>query len=208
MKLNYRVYKKLTNEPFETQVINEKKVEFHYMNDTPYLIQFAARGRFAIWTSNGQDYRVLIEKTYHESLKEFYEPELNKIWLGFLGRISGISKKINMFFIIPTLILYGAVALLASLYFPDQMFQILIGLVILVVISNVVQGKVVNKKVQEENHNAQNLIRDYVGVEKFDELVIAQEEHYKKYFKFEDEPENQNEELENNDNQKEDKNGK
>lgn len=208
MKLNHRVYKRLTNEPFETQVIDGKTVEFHYMNETPFLAQFASRGRFAIWTSDGQNYKVLIEKTYYEALNEFYEPELNKIWLGFLENIGKVSKKINMFFTIPTLILYAGVALLASIYFAEQVFEILIGLVIVVVISNVIQGKVVNKKVKQENFNAQNLIRNCVGVGKFDELVLAQEEHYKKYFKFEEEPQVETEEPDDKGTEKEDLNGK
>lgn len=195
MKLNYKVYKKLVNEPFETQTVDGRTIEFHYMNDTPFLLRFASRGRFAIWTSDGKNYKVLIEKTYFEALKEFYEPKLNEIWVTFLERITRVSRKINMFFIIPTLILYGVVALVASVYFSDRMFQILIGLVIVVVIGNVVQGKVVNKKIQQENYNAQNQIRDFVGIEKFDELVKAQEEHYKTYFKFEEEPKKDSEEI-------------
>jgi hypothetical protein len=47
MKLNPKVYKQLTGEPFETQEINGKNIEFHYMNDTPFLFQFASKGRFA-----------------------------------------------------------------------------------------------------------------------------------------------------------------
>ncbi len=63
MKLNSKVYKQLTNEPFEKHEINGKTVEFHYMDDTPFLTQFASRGRFAVWTSDGNDYKVLIEST-------------------------------------------------------------------------------------------------------------------------------------------------
>lgn len=186
MKLNAKIYKQLTNEPFEKQEIDGKMVEFHYMDDTPYLTQYASRGRFAVWTSDGTDYKVLIESTYYEALKPFYEYEVNKIWLNFLDKVSKLSKRINNLFIIPTLALYAVGAILAIMLFQDQTLPILLGLIIIVVISNMVQSRVVNKKVRDENLATQDRIRDSIGQEDFDELVKAQEEHYQKYFRFEE----------------------
>lgn len=186
MKLNAKIFKQLTNEPIEKQVIDGKTVEFHYMDETPYLTQYAGRGRFAVWTSDGVDYKVLIESTYYEALKPFYEYEVNVIWLGFLDKVSTISKKINNRFIIPTLALYAIGAILAIVFFEDQTLPILLGLIILVVISNIFQSKMVNNKVRNENIATQDKIRDYLGQEDFDQLVKAQEEHYQTYFKFEE----------------------
>ena len=186
MKLNSKVYKQLTNEPFEKQEINGKTVEFHYMDDTPFLSQFASRGRFAVWTSDGNDYKVLIESTYYDALKPFYEYDVNVIWLSFLDKVSSISKKINMWFIIPTLALYAIGAILTFIFFEEYTLQILLGLIIVVFISNMVQSKVVNQKVRAENQMTQDLIRQHLGQSKFDELVKAQEEHYQQYFKFEE----------------------
>jgi len=190
MKLNPKIFKQLTNEPFETQEVNGKIVEFHYMNDTPYLFQYASRGRFAVWTSDGQNYKVLIEKAYYEALNDFYQPQVNKIWLNFLERVSILSRKINRWFIIPTLATYVVVAGIASVYFPAQMLQILLGLIVVVVISNIFQSRLVNKKVKQENQSAQNQIRSFIGVEEFDLLVKAQEQHYQEYFKFNEEESN------------------
>ena len=195
MKLNAKVYKQLTNEPFETQEINGKTVEFHYMDDTPFLMQFAAKGRFAVWTSDGKDYKVLIESTYYDKLKSFYEHDVNVIWLNFLDKVSSLSKKINNLFIIPTLLLYAVGAILAILFFQDQTVGILLGLIILVVISNMVQGRIVNNKVRAENIATQDKIRDYLGQEDFDKLVQSQEEHYKKYFEFEEPVQDENSEI-------------
>jgi|SRR5690554_3633088 len=186
MKLNSKVYKQLTNEPFEKQEINGKIVEFHYMDDISFLVQFAARGRFAVWTSDGNDYKVLIESTYYEALKPFYEYDVNVIWLNFLDRVSNISRKVNMWFIIPTLILYAIGAIIALAFFQDQTLPILLGLIIIVVISNMVQSRLVNKKVREENQNTQDKIREFLGQEAFDQLVKNQEEHYQQYFKFDE----------------------
>ncbi len=187
MKLNSKVYKQLTNEPFEKHEINGKTVEFHYMDDTPFLTQFASRGRFAVWTSDGNDYKVLIESSYYEALKPFYQYDVNVIWLSFLDKVSSISKKINMLFIIPTLALYAIGAILTFVFFEDYTLQILLGLIIIVFISNMVQSKVVNSKVRAENQKTQDLIREHLGQDKFDKLVKAQEEHYQKYFRFDEE---------------------
>ena len=187
MKLNARVYNQLTGEPFDTQEINGKIVEFHYMNETPFLFQYASKGRFAIWTSDGKNYRVLIEKKYYGYLKDFYQPEVNTIWLNFLEKVSGVSKKVNMWFIIPTLALYAIVAFIATAYFPEQMLSILLGLIVLVVISNMFQSRIVNKRVRDENLAAQGKIREYLGDEAFDQLIKSQDVHYQEYFKFEDE---------------------
>ncbi|MBU1142452.1 MAG: hypothetical protein KKH92_02275 [Firmicutes bacterium] len=212
MKLNPKVYKQLTGEPFETQNANGKIIEFHYMNDTPFLFQFASRGRFAIWTSDGNNYKVLIEAKYYEALNDFYQPEVNLIWLNFLERVGSMSKKINMWFIIPTFFLYIIVAGVATIVFPEQTLPILLGMIVLVVFSNMIQGRLVNKKVREENKVAQDQIREFLGNERFDGLVKSQEDHYQEYFKFNEEPVvNQEEITEDNntsENNSEDKDGK
>ena len=212
MKLNPKVYKQLNGEPFETQNANGKIIEFHYMNDTPFLFQFASRGRFAIWTSDGNNYKVLIEAKYYEALKDFYQPEVNLIWLNFLERVGSMSKKINMWFIIPTFFLYIIVAGVATIVFPQQTLPILLGMIVLVVFSNMIQGRLVNKKVREENKVAQDQIREFLGNERFDGLVKSQEDHYQEYFKFDEEPVVTQEEVttddNSNENNSEDKDGK
>jgi hypothetical protein len=198
MKLNPKVYNQLKAEPFETQELNGRIVEFHYMNDTPFLFQFASRGRFAVWTSDGANYKVLVEKKYFEAMRAFYTEEVNVIWLGFLQRVSGISRKINNFFMIPTLVLYVVIAALATWLLPNNMLEILLFMIVLVVASNMVQSRIVNKKVREENKRAQDDIRAFIGAENFEELIKAQEEHYQEYFKFEEPVEENSETIEEN----------
>jgi hypothetical protein len=188
MKLNPKIYKQLTQEPFDTQEINGKIVEFHYLNDTPYLFQFASKGRFAIWTSDGNNFKVLVEKRYYEMLSDFYLPEVNTIWLNFLSKVGALSRKVNNWFMIPSLIMYVVVAGLATWLFPDYTMEILIGLVVLIIIGNIFQGRYLNQKVAQENKNTQDEIRDYLGIERFNKLVDNQAVHYQEYFKFEEEP--------------------
>jgi hypothetical protein len=187
MKLNPKIYNQLTSEPFEVQEVQGKRVEFHYMDDTPYLFQFASRGRFAIWTSNGIDYKVLIESKYHEALRDFYTEEVNAIWLSFLNKVSGLSKRMNLMFLIPTVILYIIVGFVATIYLPGDIWTVLFALIILVVFSNIIQSRLINKRVRLENTLAQDQIRQHMGNDNFNKLVDAQEQHYKDYFKFDEE---------------------
>lgn len=196
MKLNPKIYAQLTHEPFDTQLVNGKTIEFHYLNDTPYLFQYASKGRFAVWTSDGNNFKVLVEKRYYELLSDFYLPEVNGIWIDFLSKVGSLSKKVNTWFMIPTLILYVAVAGIATWLFPDYTLEVLIGMVILVIVGNIFQGRFLNNKVALENKNTQDAIRDYLGVERFNKLVENQSVHYQEYFKFEEEPVAETQEIE------------
>lgn len=196
MKLNQKIYKNLTGEPFLEQDIEGQKVSFYDMNETSYLTQYAGRGKFAIWTTNGgDDYKVLIEKSYYEALQPFYEYNVNKIWLDFLTSASGISRKINFWFLVPTLSLYVIVALLATIFLPEIVLQVLLGLIVVVFASNIVQTRLTSKKIKEANFKAQEQIRESLGAAEFDALIQAQEEHYKTYFKFEEQEEASDEET-------------
>jgi hypothetical protein len=131
--------------------------------------------------------------------------------VNFLERVGAMSKKINMWFIIPTFFLYIIVAGVATIVFPNQTLPILLGMIVLVVFSNMIQGRLVNKKVREENKIAQDQIREFLGNERFDGLVKSQEDHYQEYFKFNEEPVVNQEEIEvvenSNENNGEDKDG-
>jgi hypothetical protein len=198
MKLNPKIYAQLTGEPFETQIVNGKNVAFHFMNDTPFLYQFASRGRFAIWTSDGKDYKVLIENKYYDALKDFYTEEVNSIWLNFLDKVAKLSRKMSMTFLIPTVIIYMIVGIVA-IQILGNIWPIIISLIFLVLISNMIQSRIINQRVRNENTKAQDEIRQLLGQDKFNLLVDAQEEHYKEYFKFEEDPQDEN--LENSEDQ-------
>ncbi len=187
MKINPKVYKNLNGEPFEVQDIDGIKVAFYDMNETSYLTQYAGRGKFAIWTSaGGNDYKVLIEKSYYEALKPFYEFNVNRIWLGFLIKAEQVTNSVNKRFVYPSLIAYLLIATLSVFFLQQYTAQILIALIVLIFVSNIFQTRITTKRIREANVQAQDEIRESLGVEEFDRLVKSQEEHYKNYFKFEE----------------------
>lgn len=196
MKLNAKVYRDLTGEPFETQNINGKIVELHYMNDTPYFYSYANKGNFSIWTSDGNNYKVLIEKDYYESLKSFYDPKVNEIWMTFLEEVGAVQKKVRLFYLLPMILVYIAVIVLVQQIFPDQLMVGLIALIVVMFGSNMIQSRYVTKKIREKNIIAQEGIQSYLGAKELERIVNARDEHYRRFFEVvEDEVIEQSNEL-------------
>mgnify|MGYP001291713639 CR=1 FL=1 len=187
MKLNPKIYAALTQEPIERQEVEGRIVEIHYMNETPYLFQFASKGRFAVWTSDGINFKVLIEKKYHEMLGDFYSPEVNAIWLSFMTRVGAINRSMSKWFTYPLLALYLVIAIVGTLFFPGNTTEVLIALVVVMILSRFAQGRFFNRKVMHENRKAQDQIADLLGEDKYAAIVKAQQEHINEYFKFEEE---------------------
>ena len=182
MKLNPRVFRKIITQPFETQQLGSRTVEFHSMNESLFLETYGKRGRFAVWTAEKNVYRVLIETSYYDAMKDFYQENINTIWIDFLERVTQKNKKINLMFIIPLMLTYLLAAIISSLYFPNEVFTVLLGILVVVFISNMFQNRLIRKSVADENIATQNLIRETMGEYKFNRLVEAQERHYKAYF--------------------------
>lgn len=182
MKLNPRVFRKIITQPFETQQLGSRTVEFHSMNESLFLETYGKRGRFAVWTAEKNVYRVLIETSYYEAMKDFYQENINTIWIDFLERVTQKNKKINLMFIIPLMVTYLLAAIISSVYFPNDVFTVLLGILVVVFISNMFQNRLIRKSVADENIATQNLIRETMGEYKFNRLVEAQERHYKAYF--------------------------
>ena len=201
MKLNPRVYKKIATQPFETQQLGSRTVEFHSMNDSLFFETYGKRGRFAVWTADQNTYKVLIETSYYDAMKDFYQENINTIWIDFLERVTQKNKRINLMFIIPLMVTYLLAAIISSLYFPNDVFTVLLGILVVVFISNMFQNRLIRKSVQDENVATQNLIRETMGEKKFNKLVEAQERHYRTFFQVPEADEVVNEEPQKEDTQ-------
>lgn len=187
MKLHNRIYRSLTQEPFHTQKIGEKEVGFFYLNDTQHLAQYVQKGRFYVWTSDGTNYRLLIEKGYYEKVSYFFSEEINTIWINFLDEIGVISKKMSRMFLIGSLVIAVLIVVL-SILLEFQQYGIFIALTV-VLIANMVHSSRLNKIIKEKNYNAQVAIRDILTEPGFEKLIADQEEYYQEYFAFTEEDE-------------------
>ena len=195
MKINNKVYRSLQGEPFLVQDVNNKKVEFFYMNDTPYLSQYVSRGRFYIWTSDGNNYRLLIEKGFYEKVSYFFAEEINTIWLGFLDDIGTTNKKLSLLFFSISIGVSTLIMILVGILWPQQLSLALIAALLVVFMVNIIHTTRVNKIIREKNIEAQTQIRDILTDEGFAKLVKDQEEYMREYFEFENEENNEDNDL-------------
>lgn len=190
MKINNRVFKTLTGEPFKTQEIDGHLVEFYSMNDTPFLQQYVPRGRFYIWSSDGRNYKLLIEKGFYEKMDYFFKEEINEVWLNYLDEISEMNSKMSRIFLLGSMGLSLVIIVLATLFLPeDKLFLGIIAALVITFIGNAIHSRKANAQMREKNDKAQMQIKELLTEEGFRKLLKDQEEYMKEYFKFEEDEE-------------------
>jgi ABC-type multidrug transport system fused ATPase/permease subunit len=182
MKLNQKLFNQIVSEPYETQTFDDKIIEIHFMNDTPFLEKYASKARFSLWSSNGNTYKLLLEKSYYEHMKSFYSLEVNKIWLQFLENVTTTNKKISFSFLFPILALYVVVAFVSTMFFEDQIALFFLVVIAIVFFSNTIQNKKIKQNIATQNEKTQVLIKESLGEKVYSQLVVSQETHYKAYF--------------------------
>jgi ABC-type multidrug transport system fused ATPase/permease subunit len=182
MKLNQKLFHQIVSEPYEIQTFDDKVIEIHFMNDTPFLEKYASKARFSLWSSNGNTYKLLLEKSYYEHMKAFYSVEVNTIWLQFLENVTTTNKKISFSFLFPILALYIIVAFVSTLYFQDQIALFFLVVIAIVFFSNTIQNKKIKQNIATQNEKTQVLIKEALGEKAYSQLVLSQETHYKSFF--------------------------
>lgn len=182
MKLNPKIFRQIDGEALEIQNFEDTSIEFHALNNSPFHDRYLKQGRFVVWTSDGSTYKVLIEESYFDLMNEFYQKEVNAIWIDFLDRVGKSSKRTNRYFIIPMMILYVVAAIISSVYFPEHIQTFLIAMIVVVFGVNFVQNKVVRNQIRNLNMETQQNIQDFLGAEKFNEIIVKQQKHYNDFF--------------------------
>lgn len=196
MKMLPRDYAKAVGTPFRVEKYKDANLEMYYLNDRNDFYKFAQRGRFSVWTSDGVNYRLFVEKGYYEAVPNLYKNEVNDIWLDFTNSIYGaqrkMSRKYMMVSMIVLLVVLGASMLLQTLWAEQANNIFLAAMVVLFIglfVSSNGQQKRLRSLVQEENKKATELIKNELGEEAFQEILDNQEKYYQKYFNTEEETE-------------------
>lgn len=189
MKLNYKVFKSLVDEPFLVQEINGKEVGFYYMNETPFLQQFVMRGRFYVWTSDGFNYKLLIEKGYYDKVSYFFDERINEVWLNFLNDVTNVNSKMSKTYMFLSLGVSLVIILLFTLipFLQPHLTYGIIGALAITLIGNMIHSNKVNNVVREMNLKAQTEIKDILTEAKFNQFIEDQNEYAKEYFAFDEE---------------------
>lgn len=183
MKLQYQIFKTLNN-PVEIQDLDDRKVEVHSMNQTKYLSKFASKGQFAVWASDGKDYKLLIEDGYYDVMKDLYDKRINKVWINFYEVADKVRGGLMYKIVLPMIAVSMVVAFMFSLIPALQKFQSVALIVILAVIliANMFQTNMMKKKIEIARADAINEIKQIRGKERFEEILQAQAKYYDQYF--------------------------
>ena len=179
MKVNYKVFTSLTDEPAVIQQMENKKIEIHFMNDTKYYTQYASRGKLSVWASDGKDFKLLIEKGYYESVPDIYTASANDIWTGYLDALGKVQRNFNLIFIGIALIIVALGITFAFVFDEQYISFIAIGIVL---VMSMAQNTILRRKVAVQSDHLQVDIKDLLGEEKFKETLENQKNYYDTFY--------------------------
>ena len=189
MRINAKLYP-VADEvtPYETQTFDNKKVELFMMSSFEGIKEefVIKKGQFAVWSSmDGLNYRLFLEDGYYDTVKELYSQTVNKIWLDFYDRTDAISGKFSKFFVYPLMAIAIAACVL-SIVLQKQIGAIgswiIIGVLALMFVAMIFVNMKIKKVIVNENAKSRQLIVDYFGGNRFDELIELQKSYMDEYF--------------------------
>ena len=183
MKYNEKQFYQSVTEPFEVQEMdNGAKVSLHYMNDEPFFMDNINKTRFSVWSSgDGVNYKIFVEKGDYEITKELFTKDVNAIWMNFLTSIDKMRKKYIFCIMLPMLLVFLGVLITISILFPNKGWILFVALAVIIVAS-LIPSALLSRKMQAENVKAASKVRDYVGVERFRQIIEEQDKYMEKFY--------------------------
>lgn len=196
MKINYKVFKNLNN-PIDVQDLDGRHVEIHIMNETSYFANYVNRGQYALWTSDGKSYKLLIEEGYYNEFKEVFSPKMNIAWIEYFEKIVKSRKRVSRGFWYPALILVVLV-FLAVLILPlpgvpfevpaiilsfidDHTPKVLFGAVIFLILMSILNSSVFKSRANKIQTEHANKVTEILGAERSHELALQQDTYHMRY---------------------------
>lgn len=175
MKINKKIFDSLTREPNEVQEFEGKTLEIFYMTEEEQT-NFELDGRYSIWTSDGKNFRFLVNKDFYNygTVKEFYVPSVNEKWINYILKISNFQRKFLYALMLPIMILYIALSVVSILFLKDYALYILIGMMVVIFVVNAVQSRIMRRRMEEENEQTQLEIQEILTVELYDQIAKDQ----------------------------------
>lgn len=183
MKYNEKQFYQSVTEPFEVQEMdNGAKISLHYMNDEPFFMDNINKTRFSVWSSgDGVNYKIFVEKGDYEITKELFTKDVNAIWMNFLTSIDKMRKKYIFCIMLPMLLVFLGILITISILFPNKGWILFVALAVIIVAS-LIPSALLSKKMQAENVKAASKVRDYVGVERFKQIIEEQDKYMEKFY--------------------------
>lgn len=181
MKINKKEFDALTREPDMIQDFDDKKISIFFMTPDEQEV-YSISERYAIWTSDGKEYRLLVNKDYYDygDIKEFYAAEVNKRWLGYIERMTKLQRRTLFTVMLPVMAVYIAIAIVTLIFLQDYAIYILIGLIVVIFGVNYFQNKMVRGNMEKENDATQLEIQEILGEDLYDKIAQDQIEYRQK----------------------------
>ena len=188
-KIHPKIYNGATGEPFRTEKYQDATIEFYYYDDNALANKFLGNSRFYVWTCNGLDYRLFVERGYYEAVgKDLFSNALNEIQLDFSTLVYNEQARTQKRYLFTSLaIMIPGLALAFGLSMIEQLGQwgFLIPLGIVLIGMYVISGRS-NKRLRllvgEENAKASERIKGVLGEQRFEDLLSAQAQYAKDFF--------------------------
>lgn len=183
MKYNEKQFYQSTTEPFETQEMSSgQKIELHYMNEEPFYMENINKSRFLAWASaDGKNYKLFVDKGLYEETSELYSKDVNEIWMRFWDRVDKMRKNYIFFVMLPMLAVFLVAFILISILMPNTMWLLIVALVV-VLFASLFASSMLSRKMQMANINAASEVREKIGVDRFKQIVAAQDQYIEKYY--------------------------
>lgn len=183
MKYNEKQFFQSNSEAFEVQdMSNGSKIEVHYMNDEPFFNENINKARFSAWASaDGKNYKLFVEKGLYDVAHDLFSKEVNEIWMKFWDKVDSMKKKYIFCFMMPMLIVFIAAFILIAMFLKDKTWLLIVALFAALIIS-MIGSSFLSRNMQKENIKSATEIREYIGLEKFEGIIKAQEKYIEDYY--------------------------
>ncbi len=170
--------------PIEVQEFDGRKVELFYLDDYEAAkTEFINKSQFAVWSSiDGVNYRVYLESGYYAAVKELYQQPINKIWVDFWDTTEGITRKTSHRILIPMMVVCCGLCIASFFIQENWASYAIIGVLIVAFIGMIIVNSFTRKKVMEANVKSRNEISDFLGQNKFDDILKKQKEYIDEYY--------------------------
>lgn len=187
MKINAKYFDLINKEPRMVQKTKKGDVEIHSLNDYPQLYNSnIAKCQFTFWSNNGTTtYKLLIEDSFYDVMKDLYSEEVNGIWLEFYEEVTLARKNAVIKGLIPmSAIVFASIAALG--FIPEEYSAVGnyvgVGLIAVFLVVNVLRNKKINEKMKTMNIAAIDKIKKAVTETHFDELLDNQEVFVEEFY--------------------------
>ncbi|WCA22520.1 hypothetical protein [Candidatus Phytoplasma oryzae] len=172
--------------PFKTEknIINQKNIniDFFYLDQSKYNSYFLDIKQYVVWSIDKNLCRVFIEKNYYNQFKEFYQKEVNIIYLHFIYNLLEKRKFLiykNFLYCLNLLLLYLISSFLFNFFLNKKKFLIFSFLFLIFFLFIVLLIKKKQKKIFHDfkkNIFKQTIqkTKKFLGKEKFENILKKQ----------------------------------